>query len=116
MRTIQKTFSLEPMTSRMPSVWPAYKDNTLYYFDNENLKKRDYKYPSNYGMIPMRVSYSAKTENEYVLSCDSGATTISFERLSNWYHFFKEYYHLLNDYGHCNRTYSSATEYYYYES
>lgn len=119
MRTIQKTFSLEPMTSRMPSVWPAYKDNTLYYFDNESLKKRDYKYPSNYGMIPMRVSFSSKTENdnvEYFLDCSSGATTISFERLSNWYHFFKEYYHLLNDYGHCNRTYSSATEYYYYES
>ena len=119
MRTIQKTFSLEPMTSRMPSVWPAYKDNTLYYFDNESLKKRDYKYPSNYGMIPMRVSFSSKTEDdkvEYFLYCGDSATTISFERLSNWYHFFKEYYHLLNDYGHCNRTYSSATEYYYYES
>lgn len=119
MRTIQKTFSLEPMTSRMPSVWPAYKDNTLYFFDDDSLKGRDYKYPSNYGMIPMRVSFSSKTENdnvEYFLDCSSGATTISFERLNNWYHFFKEYYHLLNDYGHCNRTYSSATEYYYYES
>ena len=44
MRKIQKTFSLEPMTSRMPSVLPAYKDNVLYYFDDESLRDRDYQY------------------------------------------------------------------------
>ena len=115
MRKIQKTISLEPMTSRMPSIWPAYKDNKLYFFDDVSLKKRGYLYPSNYGMIPMQISYSSTT-NGYKLSCDSGATILSFENLSKWYHFFKEYYHLLNDYGHCNRVYSSATEYYKYES
>lgn len=167
MRKIQKTFSLEPMTSRMPSVLPAYKDNTLYYFDDANLKKRDYIYPSNYGMIPLNLRLSGVTFSGEVLSATSGWSgvtlnseqcfcenyerpcyamipnelsqdgkckytdeedgkhnennglcdfTLSFERLSNWYHFFKEYYHLLNDYGHCSRTYSSATEYYKYES
>ena len=119
MRKIQKTFSLEPMTSRMPSVLPAYKDNVLYYFDDESLRDRDYQYPSNYGMIPLTVSYSsASTESgvTYAFECSSASTTISFERLSNWYYFFKEYYHLLNDYGHCDRTYASARDYYYYES
>lgn len=169
MRKIQKTFSLEPMTSRMPSVLPAYKDNVLYYFDDMSLKERDYKYPSNYGMIPLNLRLSGVTfidntlsatngwsgvtinasqcfceEPEYIRPCyamiprelsDSAMCdysdaeiakhtqnnnlcdfTLSFERLSNLYYFFKEYYHLLNDYGHCNRTYSSATEYYKYES
>ena len=125
MRRIQKTFSFEPMTSRMPSVLPAYKDNRLYYFDNKSLKAREYEYPSNYGMIPVNIALSDVIVDGDTLSAStewSGVTmgcsgvTISFERLSNLYHFFKEYYHLLNDYGHCSRTYSSATEYYYYES
>ena len=119
MRRIQKTFSLEPMTSRMPSVLPAYKDNELYYFDDAHLKEREYEFPSNYGMIPLMVSYTSASTNDnvvYSLDCSDNAIKLSFERLSNWYYFFKEYYHLLNDYGHCNRTYSSATEYYYYES
>jgi hypothetical protein len=119
MRRIQKTFSLEPMTSRMPSVLPAYKDNELYYFDDAHLKEREYEFPSNYGMIPLVVSYTSASANDnvvYSLDCSDNAIKLSFERLSNWYYFFKEYYHLLNDYGHCNRTYTSATEYYYYES
>ena len=119
MRKIQKTYSLEPMTSRVPSIWPSYKNNTLYFFDDASLNARDYIYPSNYGMIPLNISFSSNTENdtvEYGLDCSSAATTISFERLSNWYYFFNEYYRLLNDYGHCNRTYSSAQEYYRYES
>lgn len=43
------------MTSRLPSILPAYKDNKLYYFDDESLKARDYLYPSNYGMIPINI-------------------------------------------------------------
>ena len=120
MRKIQKTISLEPMTSRMPSVWPAYMDNKLYFFDDESLKERGYLYPSNYGMIPLMVSYiSASTDDDkvvYSLDCSDDSITISFERLSAWYHFFKEYYHLLNDYGHCNMVYSSAIDYYNHES
>ena len=40
MRIIQRQISLEPMTSRLPSVWPAYYDNNpnIYYFDDESLK------------------------------------------------------------------------------
>ena len=113
----------------MPSVMPAYKDNILYFFDDDSLKERDYKFPSNYGMIPLNLKLSGVTFVDGILSAENGWDkvelycddereyfTISFENLSNWYHFFKEYYHLLNDYGHCSRTYSSATEYYYYES
>lgn len=98
MRTIQKTISLEPMTSRLPSVWPAYKDNVLYFFDKESLKRRKQEYPCNYGMIPM--------------SFVSGETEYSFTTLSNLYHFYRNYKHLCNNLGHCNRAYSSATDYY----
>lgn len=98
MRTIQKTISLEPMTSRLPSVWPAYKDNVLYFFDKESLKRRKQEYPCNYGMIPM--------------SFVSGETEYSFTTLSNLYHFYRDYKHLCNNLGHCNRAYSSATDYY----
>lgn len=42
--------------------------------------------------------------------------TLSFKSLSNWYHFFKEYYNLLKPYGHCGRVYTSAEDYYNYES
>lgn len=107
------------MTSRLPSILPAYKDNQLYYFDETSLKARDYLYPSNYGMIPVNIAvdnipYSCKA---YSLSdCGNSSFILSFERLSKWYYKFKEYYHLLNDYGHCGVTYSSATEYYANES
>lgn len=143
MRTIQRTISLEPMTSRLPGVLPAYKDNVLYYFDEESLKAREYEFTSNYGMIPVNIvldeAPSAITEWDTVeLVYDShcyGETlgtdeicyedpyydelpkfTLSWEELSNWYKFFTDYYHLLNDWGHCGVVYSSATQYYTAES
>ena len=55
MRIIQKQISLEPMTSRLPSVWPAYLDNKLYFFDDAHLKERDWAYTSNWGMVPVNI-------------------------------------------------------------
>ena len=43
------------MTSRLPSIWPAYMDNKLYFFDDAHLKERNYTYTSNYGMIPVNI-------------------------------------------------------------
>lgn len=115
MRIIQKTISLEPMTSRLPSVWPAYKNNKLYYFDDASLKEREYEYPSNYGMIPLSIAFTHSfSSNSYSIGC--GGDTLSFERMSKMYGFFKRYNYLLNKAGHCGRTYSSATEYYDVES
>lgn len=143
MRTIQRQISLEPMTSRLPSVWPAYLDNNLYYFNDTDLKDRDWQYTSNWGMIPMNIVVNhnpneidasdeekrPKTWDTYhtVKGChcytDSGTEydklcnfVLSFENLSKWYHFFNEYYNLLERYGHCNRVYTSAVDYYNYES
>ena len=159
MRIIEKKISLEPMTSRLPSVWPSYKDDVLYYFDKESLKEREWQYTSNWGMIPMNIviapnpssvtSYdetiplnerknyasaytlsddcthcyggefetnngcSTSGESSYDEMCDF---TLSFENLSKWYHFFNEYYNLLKKYGHCDRVYTSAEDYYNYES
>ena len=98
MRIIQRTISLEPITSRVPSVWPAYKDNKLYFFDDDSLREREYEYPTNYGMIP--------------LSLSALSSTLSFERVCNRYAFFKKYNRLLNCSAHCERVYSSATDYY----
>ena len=170
MRTIQKQISLEPMTSRLPSVWPSYKNNRLYYFDNDSLSGRSWQYTSNWGMVPLNIvvtpkPYSSYTYDEYsaVSGChcygeyvnasgnpthcydetketietcvcpidnnglvESGFTpyyydelcnfVLSFENLSKWYYFFNEYYNLLKQYGHCNRVYTSAEDYYNYES
>ena len=113
MKKIQRTISLEPMTSRIPSVVPSYKDNVLYYFDDDSLKGRDYKYQSNYGMVPVSIGYEYK-DNSYEYSCSG--STISFERLSQWYHFFNEYHNLLSGSSHCGMVYSSATQYYENES
>lgn len=52
------------MTSRLPSVWPAYMDNKLYFFDDAHLKERDYTYTSNYGMIPMNIIIDES--NDYI--------------------------------------------------
>ena len=136
MRKIYKTISLEPMTSRLPSVVPAYipGTNTPITFDEESLKKRSYTYTSNWGLIPCNVFLSSggvETTIEinfddipesgitllppeccYSSSSESNCSVISFERLSIWYYKLKEYYKLLNDYGHCNTVYSSATQYY----
>lgn len=115
MRIIQKEISLERFTSRLPSVIPSYRDNKLYYFDDDSLKNRNYLYTSNYGMIPMNVNVSGFSSGKYSISND-GEKILSFRTISDWYHFFKEYYHLLKDYGHCSQVYSSATEYYKAES
>lgn len=118
MRKIQRTISLEPMTSRLPSVIPSYMDNKLYYFDDNSLKDRQYSYTSNYGMIPTYIKIPDQYNDKIcgVKSILGDCKVISFERLSKWYYKFKEYYHLLNDYGHCNTVYKSAVDYYYHES
>ena len=121
MKIVQKQVSLEPMTSRLPGLYPAYKDGELYFFDNDHLKARGYEFPTNYGMIPVMLRL---TKQPTEINCDSGPSivsctgdfTISWERLSQWYSFFKEYYHLLNDYGHCGVRYDSAVDYYINES
>ena len=145
MRIVQRQISLEPMTSRLPSVWPAYLDDELYFFDDNSLRDREWYHTSNWGMIPANIvvspiPYSSHTSNEYnVLEgchCYSGdyrvdigcfATgessydelcefVLSFENLSKWYYFFTEYYNLLKQYSHCDRVYTSAEDYYNYES
>lgn len=151
MRIIQKQISLEPMTSRLPSVWPAYLDNKLYFFDDAHLKERDWAYTSNWGMVPVNIvvnhapselgedgrPQSAETysivdgchcygslyeTNSGCSNCGSSSYdelcdfVLSFENLSKWYYFFTEYYNLLKKYSHCNRVYTSAEDYYNYES
>ena len=134
------------MTSRLPSVWPAYMNNELYFFDDAHLKERNYTYTSNYGMIPLNIilddehginipsgkclTCSADTsgytylpsalDKEETISGECSATckcrVISFERISKIYGFFKDYYYLLHHRGHCNVSYSSATDFYSGES
>ena len=122
MRIIQKKISLEEFVSRLPSVVPSYKDNLeeLYYFDDESIKDREYLYTSDYGMVPVNLSISGFDDYNFKLvgfndECETDGRVYSFHSISNLYHFFKEYYNLLNG-GHCNMVYSSATEYYEYES
>ena len=94
MRKIYKTISLEPMTSRLPSVVPAYVPgtNTPITFDEESLSGRGYAYTSNWGLIPCNVElpsgicYASGITNG---NGASGCTVISFERLRIWYHKFK---------------------------
>lgn len=117
MRTIHKTISLEPMTSRLPSVVPAYipGTNSAITFDDTALRDRDYAYTSNYGLIPCNVPLPNGVCNSNGITNGNGASgcdVISFERLSNWYYKFKEYYNLLNHYGHCGTVYESAHKYY----
>lgn len=164
MRIIQKQISLEPMASRLPSVWPAYLDNKLYFFDDAHLKERDWAYTSNWGMVPVNIvvnhapselgedgrpqsaetysivdgchcygslyetnsgcsncgssSYDELRFSGECSPCISGECSfvLSFENLSKWYYFFTEYYNLLKQYSHCNRVYTSAEDYYNYES
>lgn len=110
------------MTSRLPSVWPAYMDNdpNPYFFDDASLSARNYTYTSNYGMIPMNIIITGFTiPNAKTIKLCSGNTecnVISFERLSKIYGFFKDYYYLINHRGHCNVSYSSATAFYSGES
>lgn len=111
MKCIQSTISLEPMTSRMPSILPAYKDNILYFFDKDSINKRNGLYTSNYGMIPINICLDKVNGcGEYHFQC--GGNVLSWERFSEYFHFFTEYYKLLQTAGHCGIVYSSATQYY----
>ena len=110
------------MTSRLPGVWPAYLGEQLYFFSDEALSKREYTHTCNYGMFPCNIVLSqapssGSSWSGYTISAckNDSKFVLSWETLSQWYHFFTEYYHLLNDYGHCNRTYYSAEDYYNYE-
>lgn len=172
MRIIQKQISLEPLTSRLPSIWPSFynNDENVYYFDEESLKEREWLYTCNWGMVPLNIivnpcpssvtsddetkplndrknDASAYTTvsgchcyNSYQYETNSGCSNcgnlsydslccepnecdgscdefiLSFENLSKWYYFFNEYYNLLKKYGHCKRVYTSAEDYYNYES
>ena len=58
MRTIQTTYSLEPFISRLPSVYPSYNgSDELLYFDKDSIGKRDGRYTSNYGMVPINIPF-----------------------------------------------------------
>lgn len=117
MRVISKQISLEPMTSRLPGVVPAYKDGKLYLFDDKSLSAREYVYPSNYGMIPATLGFAVAPSATTNPSLSSSCTfKLSWEEFSKWYFFFRNYYHLLNDWGHCHVKYDSAVEYYEHES
>lgn len=100
MKHIQKEISLESVTSRLPSVWPALDSNgSVVFFDRDSVKGRKYQFTSNYGMIPLDVL----TEK---------GDRIPFEVVGDIYAFYKEYNALLTNNGSCKRNYSSATEYY----
>ena len=100
MKHIQKEISLESVTSRLPSVWPALDSNgSVVFFDRDSVKGRKYQFTSNYGMIPLDVL----TEK---------GNRIPFEVVGDIYVFYKEYNALLTNNGSCKRNYSSATEYY----
>lgn len=124
MKVIQKEISLDNLVSHLPSVWPAYRNNELYYFDDASISERQNLYVSNYGMIPLDINLSINPEDidefeDIQISEECGKNIpfkISFERIAIWYHFFIEYYNLLKHYGHCGRVYTSAIDYYNYES
>lgn len=52
MKTITKTISLEPFTSRIPNILTAYEDGELKVYDEESLK---HDFNGNYGSIPLTV-------------------------------------------------------------
>ena len=145
MRVISKQISLENFTSRLPGVVPAYVPGSKepIFFDEGSLKKRDYEYPSNYGLIPMSVKITDSgliesiKHNDELLFCEYDESTkecncitprkreddeeeccvtLSWETISDWYHFFTDYHHLLNDWGHCGVKYKNAVGYYTNES
>ena len=98
MRIIQRQVSLEPMTSRLPGLYPAYKDGELYFFDKDHLDARGHEFPTNWGMIPvlLRLNHTPSTSygcDDYSVSCDGGFT-MSWESLSQWFNFFVDYYSL----------------------
>ena len=66
MRTIQTTYSLEPFISRLPSVYPSYNgSDELLCFDKDSIDKRDGRYTSNYGMVPINIPFKLlKTINQ----------------------------------------------------
>lgn len=135
MRTIQTTYSLEPFISRLPSIYPSYNgSDDIVYFDEKSINDRHGEYTSNYGMIPLNVPIELLNElnknEDYELNFGFDKKIgdketddkesydkyyLSWNTLSEWYSFFKNYYRILNDCGSCGRVYSSATDFYDYE-
>lgn len=135
MRTIQTTYSLEPFISRLPSIYPSYNgSDDIVYFDEKSINDRHGEYTSNYGMIPLNVPIKLLNElnknKDYELNFgfdkkfgdketddkeSDDKYYLSWNTLSEWYSFFKNYYRILNDCGSCGRVYSSATDFYDYE-
>ena len=135
MRHLHKVISREHIISRLPSVWPAYNGDEIYFFDSESIAERDNEYQSNYGLVPLSVKLSGisitdgnievllspGTADAMIGVCglSGGCTTsaadcydLSFERIAKMYSFFVDYYTLLKTKGYCGQVYSTAVEYY----
>ena len=122
MRHLINTISLERLTSRVPSIWPAYLNDEVIYFDNESIKGREGAYPCNYGLVPLAVVVgNAKYENGVIAPIWGDFTiydgigdyiTLSFERVMSMFHFFMEYDNLLHDGGPCHKVYNNAVDFY----
>ena len=130
MKVIQSTYSLEWVISRLPSIYPSYNgSDEIVYFDEKSINDRNGEYTSNYGMIPLNVPIKLLNElnknKDYELNFGfdkkfgdketDDKYYLSWNTLSEWFSFFKNYYRILNDCGSCGRVYSSATDFYDYE-
>ena len=134
MRHLIHTISLEGLTSRLPSIWPAYHGDEILFFGQSDIQDREGTYPSNYGLVPVHVALSGATCTDGVISVDQGKLALgcptdqwackcdenlilSFARVSKMYHFFMAYHELLTNSRNCRQEpYVTAVEYYNVES
>lgn len=111
MKHIQKIIYLEDFISRMPSIVPAFYDNSYCITFNKMPNKDDdgrYLPSSNYGLFPLSIKW------EY--GDTFKGKVISFKTLCKWYHALENYIHLLSVDKCGLMHYGAAIEYYKYEN
>lgn len=111
MKHINKIISLEPFKTRLPLVYPAYKDGQVNYVNSSNIKVEP---NANWGNIPLNI-------NEYILGAkyssfttQMGAAyegkTLTYEDIREWMNDYSEWLGYISEKG-CGERYTSAVEY-----
>lgn len=111
MKHISKTISLEPFKTRLPLVYPAYKDGQVNYINRTNIK---FEPNANWGNIPLNINETILGTKYSSFTTQMGTTykdkTLTYEDIREWMNDYSEWLSYVSEKG-CGEQYENTTEY-----
>lgn len=111
MKHISKKISLEPFKTRLPLVYPAYKDGQVNYINSTNIKLEP---NANWGNIPLNINEGILGVKYSSFTTQMGASyegkILTYEDIREWMNDYSEWLGYVSEKG-CGEQYSSTAEY-----